>query len=469
MWRHRRVGVLDVDVVAGAGAPPRGGRRATPTRVAQLLVGELAPGVLLVAGEHEHRAPHAPHLGLEHRDVELARDADAEHRVGLPHPAALHLAGAVAREVQRPLGGQPRVVAPAVRRPSPRPTPTAGAPTAAPGRCGRTTAGRRRGSGRAARAPAAGGPRPSMFTTQRTELRAHAPPRRRPDRRRRSGRRSPTGPPPRWRISSARSRWMQRPREPGVERAAVAVAAEVDRDDVVAERGEPRREAVEHPAVVVGAVQAAARAASAGSPQPHVRNVVRPRSTSSARSGSGIATADHGARVQPQLAPNVGADARGTDRSRRARWSGRPWAVVVVLLHDRADVDDALALLARDLRPVVRVGGVGQVLVLLVLLVDRLDEVGHLDALRAAAEEALDGELLGPAHDVLDHGSGREVLEVHDLLVAVLVRDLEELVAPRRCGTSRRRCVSIIACTALAGSPPPRSRDRRPRRAAGRW
>ena len=48
----------------------------------------------------------------------------------------------------------------------------------------------------------------------------------------------------------------QRPREPGVERAAVAVAAEVDRHHVVAERREPGGEAVEHPAVVVGAVQA---------------------------------------------------------------------------------------------------------------------------------------------------------------------------------------------------------------------
>ena len=49
--------------------------------------------------------------------------------------------------------------------------------------------------------------------------------------------------------------------------------------------------------------------------------------------------------------------------------------VGVGLLDERAHVDDALALLARDLGPVVRVGRVGQVLVLLVLLVDRLDEV----------------------------------------------------------------------------------------------
>ena len=47
----------------------------------------------------------------------------------------------------------------------------------------------------------------------------------------------------------------QRPREAGVERSAVAVATEVECDRVVAERGDPRREVVEHAAVVVGAVQ----------------------------------------------------------------------------------------------------------------------------------------------------------------------------------------------------------------------
>ena len=54
--------------------------------------------------------------------------------------------------------------------------------------------------------------------------------------------------------------------------------------------------------------------------------------------------------------------------------------LVVVGGHERAHVDDALALLARDLGPVVGVGRVGQVLVLLVLLVDRLDEVVGADA-----------------------------------------------------------------------------------------
>src|SRR5437868_12168941 len=92
------------------------------------------------------------------------------------------------------------------------------------------------------------------------------------------------------------------------------------------------------------------------------------------------------------------------------------------------DIDDALALLARDLRPVVGVGGVGQVLVLLVLLLDRRQEVFGADALAFARDGPFDGELLGPAHDVLDHGARREVLEVQDLLVAVLVGDLEEAV-----------------------------------------
>src|SRR5450631_4454533 len=50
-------------------------------------------------------------------------------------------------------------------------------------------------------------------------------------------------------------------------------------------------------------------------------------------------------------------------------------AGLVVLRHDRADVDDALALLARDLRPVVGVRGVGQVLVLAELLLDRIEQV----------------------------------------------------------------------------------------------
>src|SRR3954465_9621493 len=101
---------------------------------------------------------------------------------------------------------------------------------------------------------------------------------------------------------------------------------------------------------------------------------------------------------------------------------------LLALGHEGADVHDPLALLPRDLGPVVRVGGVGQILVLLVLLLDGGQEVRGADATALAGDGPLDGQLLGPAHDVLDHGPRGEVLEVQDLLVAVLVRDLEEAV-----------------------------------------
>src|ERR1700683_379934 len=99
-----------------------------------------------------------------------------------------------------------------------------------------------------------------------------------------------------------------------------------------------------------------------------------------------------------------------------------------VLAEQRADIDDALTLLARNAGPVIRVGGVGQVLVLLVLLADRLEHVGRADARRVPGDDPLDGQLLGPAHDVLDHRPRGEVAVVEDLLVAVLVGDLEEAV-----------------------------------------
>src|SRR5262249_52089453 len=102
--------------------------------------------------------------------------------------------------------------------------------------------------------------------------------------------------------------------------------------------------------------------------------------------------------------------------------------VAVALVHDRADVDDALALLARDLRPVVGVRRVRQVLVLAELLLDRLEQILGGDPAVATRDRPLDRELLRPAHDVLDHRTRREVLEEQGLLVAVLVRHLEELV-----------------------------------------
>src|SRR5204863_5473711 len=113
---------------------------------------------------------------------------------------------------------------------------------------------------------------------------------------------------------------------------------------------------------------------------------------------------------------------------RRDPLDGPPALGVVAIGQKRADVNDPLTLLARDLRPVVRVGGVRQILVLFVLLADRREEVGGPDSTPLVGDPALDGELLGPLHDVHDHGTRREVLEVQDLFVAVLVRHLEEPV-----------------------------------------
>src|SRR2546425_8737834 len=98
------------------------------------------------------------------------------------------------------------------------------------------------------------------------------------------------------------------------------------------------------------------------------------------------------------------------------------------LAHEGFDVHDPLALLAGDLGPVIRVGGVGQILVLLELLADGGEEVVDHDALLAPGDVALEGELLGAAHDGFDHGAGGEVLEVEDFFIAVGVGDLEEAI-----------------------------------------
>src|SRR5579863_695159 len=93
-----------------------------------------------------------------------------------------------------------------------------------------------------------------------------------------------------------------------------------------------------------------------------------------------------------------------------------------------ADEDDALALLTRDASPVVGVGRVGQILVLAVLLADGQLQVLADESATVAGDLSLDRELLGASHDVLDHGAGREVLEVEDLLVAALIGHFEESV-----------------------------------------
>src|SRR5215468_5358729 len=72
--------------------------------------------------------------------------------------------------------------------------------------------------------------------------------------------------------------------------------------------------------------------------------------------------------------------------------------LVLGLADERLHVDDSLALLARDLSPVVGVRRVRQVLVLLELLANGREEVVEGDALLALADVALEGQLLGPPH-----------------------------------------------------------------------
>src|SRR6185437_5333715 len=106
----------------------------------------------------------------------------------------------------------------------------------------------------------------------------------------------------------------------------------------------------------------------------------------------------------------------------RTRWPARPQLEVLTRVGHRVDaatclgallagdqgpdVDDALALLTGDARPVVRGGGVRQVLVLAELVHAGGEEMRDPDALLPGLEELLNGHLLGAGHDVLDHGAG---------------------------------------------------------------
>src|SRR4051794_30411853 len=98
---------------------------------------------------------------------------------------------------------------------------------------------------------------------------------------------------------------------------------------------------------------------------------------------------------------------------------------------ERPDEDDPLALLAGDLRPVVGVGGVRQVLVLGELVEAGLEQVTDPQPPDAGIKQVLDRHLLRAVDDVLDHRARVEVLEVQDLLVAAGIGDLEELVLLR--------------------------------------
>src|SRR5690349_7574953 len=72
----------------------------------------------------------------------------------------------------------------------------------------------------------------------------------------------------------------------------------------------------------------------------------------------------------------------------------------------RPDVHDPLALRTGYASPVVRVGGVGQVLVLAELIDAGRAQMAHPHALLPGPEHLLDGHLLGPGHDVIDHRAG---------------------------------------------------------------
>src|ERR1700677_2524628 len=102
--------------------------------------------------------------------------------------------------------------------------------------------------------------------------------------------------------------------------------------------------------------------------------------------------------------------------------------VVFFSVDQRADENDPLALLARDSCPVVGVGGVGKVFVLAELLTNRFEEVVLLESSTLARDLALHGDLLGPSHNVLDHGARSEVLEVQDFFIAALIGDFQESI-----------------------------------------
>jgi hypothetical protein len=109
------------------------------------------------------------------------------------------------------------------------------------------------------------------------------------------------------------------------------------------------------------------------------------------------------------------------------------------------DVDDALALL-----PEIRAQSSG-----LVVLgrssfsLNSSMQVADPHALLPGLEELLDGHLLGPGDDVLDHRAGVEVLEVQHFLVTVDAGDLEEPVSFKVAPASSSGAESVSTCTAV--------------------
>src|SRR5690625_4566326 len=102
--------------------------------------------------------------------------------------------------------------------------------------------------------------------------------------------------------------------------------------------------------------------------------------------------------------------------------------IVFIPAYECPDVDDSLALLPRDLGPIIGIGGVGKILVFPELTAYGFDQVTGANASVTIGDLAFDRCLFGSAHDVLDHRARREVLEEHHFLITILVGDLEKSV-----------------------------------------
>ena len=235
-------------------APPRGARRARPTRasssssVSSRQVSSWSP-VSTSTGQRTWRISASSIATLNSLGTPMPNIGSAFHT----QPPSTSRAPWRARW-QRPTRAAGAGCCARGAPPSPRATPTGAARRAARGRCGRRTVGRRRGSRRAApaRPRAARGRRCSRSS-------APAPGRRRPPRwpgrRRRSGRRS--RPVPREVADQQRQVEVERASTRSPCRGGRCRRGPGSRPPPRGSRARrPRRQAVEHAPVVVGAVQA---------------------------------------------------------------------------------------------------------------------------------------------------------------------------------------------------------------------
>ena len=183
--------------------------------------------------------------------------------------------------------------------------------------------------------------------------------------------------------------WYPLARDCGPARAALAeegrtVCTQIDQDADLVERTGVARTAAR-------GRRLPARAAESGR-LPGDPRVRRPRRRGRSRLGARVAGAGDRASTLSDI--SVAQRAARRRRSLLQVLTGRdPFDLtatvgLLALGEERADEHDALALLPGDLRPVVGVGGVGQVLVLAELLPDRVEEVLGGDALLSRPRSA---------------------------------------------------------------------------------